>query len=883
MKRLFRIWSFEPDPERDLADEIEAHLGLKVEELMSKGASEDEAWQEARRSFGDPERARKESKPHAASRERKHRAGEFLDSLSQDLRYALRTLRRSPGMTLLTIVILALGIGANTAIFSVLKAVFLQPLPFPEPEELTFVWNRNARTGGYGPTTFPDFLDWREQNQSFEAMGAFGGAYLNLTDGEDPVQIRGARVTAGVFDVLEIPPAMGRALLPEEDLTEEQVIVLSHHLWTERYGADPDILEKTVQVDGSAYDVVGVMPEVFYHPTPWGLTDPYLAWIPMPTDQWIHSRNSYSYQVLARLRDGISRARAQEDMNRIGATLEAQYPDTNENERAWVVPLHVLLYGDAAAIVLLVLLATGAVLLVACGNIAGFLMARAATRRTEMAIRASLGAGRARIVRQLLTESIVLAVAGGIAGLLLAAWSMGGLKTLIPPTFPRTEDIRLDAGILLFTFILSLATGVIFGLVPALAASRTRLTESLKEGGRAGRSGKKRLRTQNAFVVAQIALSLCLAHVGLLLVRSYGTLQELDQGFDPEHTLTMGVSLGGDRYDELEEREAFLRVLFARLEAIPGVTAAGVTSKLPLRGGTNGPTVTEEQFAQDPTTEGVLTEVSSVSGDYFASMGIPLLAGRTLTPDDADTIQPGVVINEAAAQRFWPDQDPLGRRFGFEGDNASWLTVVGVVGNVRQTRPGATPRPEVYWDYRVNPRVQMYLTLDAQGDPRELIRPARAAVLSVDPLLPVSNIRTMGEMLATDLSGREFYTLLVGLFSALAVLLAAAGIYGVISYFVAQRTQELGIRLALGAARKGLVLLVLRRALVIVFWGLVVGLAAAWIASRIISGLLFGVGALDPTTLMTGVGLLVFVGLTAALVPGLRGTRLSPVAALRAE
>jgi predicted permease len=345
----------------------------------------------------------------------------------------------------------------------------------------------------------------------------------------------------------------------------------------------------------------------------------------------------------------------------------------------------------------------------------------------------------------------------------------------------------------------------------------------------------------------------------------------------------MSVSLGGDRYAEVEEREAFLESLLPRLEALPGVRAAGVTSKLPLRGGTNGPTVTEEQFAQDPTTEGILTEVTSVSGNYFAAMGIPLLAGRTLERDDADTIAPGVVINQAAAQRFWPDQDPLGKRFGWEGDNPSWLTVVGVVGNVRQTRPGATPRPEVYWDYRVNPRVQLYLTLDAQGDPRELIRPARAAVLGVDPLLPVSNIRTMGDLLATDLSGREFYTLLVGLFSLLAVLLAAAGIYGVVSYFVAQRTPEMGIRLALGAARKGLVLLVLKRALVIVFWGLVAGLAAVWAFTRIIAGLLFGVRALDPGTLMTGVAVLVLVGLVAAMVPGLRGTRLSPVAALRAE
>jgi putative ABC transport system permease protein len=714
-------------------------------------------------------------------------------------------------------------------------------------------------------------------------MGAFSGLNVNLTGGEEPIRIRAAQVTSSVFDVLDIPPASGRTFLPEEDLSGWRIVVLSHQLWKDRFEGDPAIVGKAIQIDGGGYTVVGVMPEGFEHPTPWGLTDPFLAWIPIRDDPWRASRNSYSYQVIARLRDGVTLEQGQDDLNRIGAILEEEFPDTNENDRAWVLPLHAVLYGEAGSTILLVLLAAGAVLLIACGNIAGFLLARAAHRRTEMAIRTALGAGRGRIVRQLLTESLLLALAGGGAAVVLAHWSMGGLKALIPPTLPRTGDIKLDGGVLLFALSLSLATGVVFGLAPALSASKTRLTEALKEGGRSVGAGKKRLKNQHAFVVAQIALSLCLANAGLLLIQSYSSLRETEQGFNEEHTLTMGISLGGEQYDEPDERELFLDQLHARLAAIPGVRSAGFTSKLPLRGGTNGPTVTEQQFTDDPTAQGTLTEVSSIRGDYFASLGIPLLLGRELEEEDSDTVVTRVVINEAAAARFWPNEDPLGKRFGFEGENPKWMTVVGVVGNVRQWGPGSRPVPEVYWDYLQNPRTRIFITLNAEGDPRSLIRPARAAVLGVDPDQPVSEIQTMGELLDDNLSGREFYTLLVGAFSVLAVFLAGAGIYGLLSYFVVQRTHELGIRLALGAARPRLIRLVLWRAIRIVFWGLAVGSLGVWVTTRVISGLLFGVEPLDPPTLLGGAAALIFVGLAAALLPSLRGTRLSPATALRSE
>ena len=809
--------------------------------------------------------------------------GALLADLVRDMHYSFRTLWRTPGVTVLTILILAMGIGANTAIFSVFKAVFLEPLPLPQSEELTFVWNRNIRRGGSGPSCFPDFLDWRAQNRTFEAMGAFGGTYLNLTEGDEPVRIRGAHATASVFDVLGVQPVLGRTFLPEEDLSGIPVVLLSHTLWTEHFGARSDLVGNTIHMNGAPYTVIGIMPDGFLHPTPWGFNDPYLAWIPLRDDPWVQRRSSYSYQVIARLRDDVTVETAQVDLDQVAMRLEEESPTTNVDQRAWVVPLHGLLFGQAGFQIILLLLAGGAVLLIACGNIASFQLARATSRRAEMALRASLGASRGRVMRQLLTESTLLALAGGVAAVLLAYWSLGVLKALIPPSIPRTGDIRLDAGVLIFAASISLGTGVLFGLVPALAASRTQLTEVLKEGHQTVKTGWGRLRTRNVFVIAQFALGLVLANAGLLLIQSYATLNDVDQGFDQERTLTMALSLDGERYDEPQERQAFYDELVPRLEAIPGVDGGAAVSKLPLRGGTNGPSITEERYAQDPNQDGMLTERTAIVGDYFRAMGIPLLAGRTLLPEDADTVHTGVVINEAAAQRFWPDDDPLGKRFGFGGDPPHWLTVVGVVGDVRQWGAERAARPEVYFDYRLASRTRMLLVLSADGDPAALVGPAREAVLSVDPLQPVSEIQTMGQILAAQLSGREFYTLLISLFSALALVLAAAGIYGVMSYFVVLSTRELGIRLALGAGHSGVIGIVVRRAIGIVGFGLLFGLGGIFVSTRVIGSLLYHIRPLDIPTILYGVGFLLVMGVVASLIPAFRTTRISPVEALRME
>jgi putative ABC transport system permease protein len=883
MARPFRTRDFQPDPEADISEEIQTHLEMKARELMAEGLSEEEARVEARRRFGDVEEITAEATSHARTAERRRSFRGLIDTLSQDTRYAFRTLFRSPGMTALSILILALGIGANTAIFSVLKAVFMEPIPLPQAEQLTFLWNRNTRTGGRGPSSFPNYLDWKNENSTFQAMGAFGGTNVNLTGGDEPVRIRAVRATASIFEVLGVQPAMGRTLLPEEDLSAASVVVLSDQLWRDRFDGDPGMVGNTIQLDGGAYTVVGIMPPGFVHPTPWGMGDPYLAWIPVREDPWIHNRNSFSYQVLARLGEGVPVGTAQENMNQIGARLEEAFPEINRDNRAWVVPLHALLYGEAAFQIILVLLAAGTVLLIACGNIAGFLLARAAARSQEMAIRAALGASRARVVRQLLTESTLMALAGGVGAVLLASWSMDALKAFIPPTIPRTGNIRLDGTVLLFALLVSLFTGLFFGLIPALSVTRTRITEVIKGVKPRRKRGRELFKAQNVFVVGQLALGLILAHTGLLLIQSYTSLQETEQGFDEEHTLTLGVTLGGDAYDSPEERQAFFDQLIPRIQAVPGVIAAGATSKLPLRGGTNGPAFTEEMIAQDPGGNGLLTETSTVAGEYFEAMGISLLAGRTLIPEDADEAAPGVVINQAAAQRFWPEQDPLGKRLSFGDDPPHWLTVVGVAGDVRQWSPGSHPRPEVYAEYLANPRTRMFITVSAAGDPRDLIRPVRQAVMGVDPNQPVSEIRTMGEIVDSQMAGREFYTLLIGLFSALALVLAAAGIYGVISYYVAQRTRELGVRVALGANRAGLVRLVARRALSLVVAGIFVGLAGMAVATLIVSSLLFGVGPVDLPTLAGGLGSLLAVGAAGAFIPSVRATRLSPVEALKNE
>jgi predicted permease len=583
------------------------------------------------------------------------------------------------------------------------------------------------------------------------------------------------------------------------------------------------------------------------------------------------------------MNDGITLEVAQEDMRAVSSHLAEAYPESNAGQHAWVVPLHQAMYGDVGLQVILVFGAAGLVLLIACGNVAGLQLARARARRTELAVRTAMGAGRGRVARQLLTESTLLALAGGVAGVALAVGGLSVLRSLIPPTIPRVEDIAVDGPVLFFALGLSLFTGVFFGLAPALTASRTNLADSLKDGSVRGVLGGRRDKLRTAFVTVQFALCLMLLNGGFLLVRSYMLLRGSELGFDSERVLTMAVSLGQDRFETATEQAGFIDDVLASLRSLPGVEAVGASSKLPLLGGTNSTGRAEHQEPAVRPNDGTLIEVSSVLGDYHEAMGIPLLAGRRLTPADTLAAEANILINRAMAERLWPDEDPLGKRMTFTENPPRWRTVVGLVGDTRQWGLEYGARPEMYYHYTHRATQRVYLTLRTETDPATLAAGARARILTVDPDQPVSEVRTMAQIVGGALEAREFFTLMTGLFALVALMLASAGIYGVVSYQFQQRSHEMGVRIAMGATRNSVLGMVLGRGLKLAGYGLMLGVAGALASGRVVTSFLWGVGAFDlPTLTSTGL-VLVGVALLGSIVPAVRATRVSPVEALRTD
>jgi predicted permease len=882
VRRVFRARTYRPDAEADVREEIQAHLELKVEELVASGLPEDEARAEAERCFGDVGRVRSETTALARSRNRRRRLADWIDTLRQDLRYGLRVLRRAPGFTTVTVLILALGIGVNTALFSTLKAVLLDPLPLPEAEELVFVWERNAEVPMF-PASFANYSDWRQENRTFEEMGAYITRPVNVTDLEDPVQLRGALVTASLFRVLGMETALGRIFTPEEDEEGRAVAVLSHELWRARYAGDASLVGNAIHLNGEPYTVVGVMPPELQLPDAW-VGEPVSVWTPLPFGSAFEPRASHSYQVLARLREGVSLEGARADMDRLALQLAEAYPDANTGAGIRVERVHEILFGEVGGQILLVLGAAGLVLLIACGNVASMYLARATGRQTEMAVRSALGASGRRVSRQLLTESGLLAAAGGIVGVLMSIWSLDALRSLTPSSIPRAQNIHVDGWVLLFALGAAVATGLLFGLAPALSASRTRLAAALREGRRGSGRGGGRSQAQAAFMMVQFALSLVLANAALLLMQSYVNLRATDTGVASDNILTMAISLRGRQYSDFRERTAFYGQLLPRLESLPGVTSVGAATSLPLQGGSNTRALTEEEWPDLPMDEGHLVDFDMVAGEYFESLGIPLLAGRHLREgedDSRDDVR--ILVNRAAAQALWPGEDPLGKRITFSDDVPDWMTVVGVVGDTRQRSLAVEPSPQVYFLYSLLPTGQMFLTLRAEAEAALLARSAQQEITRIDPLQAVSRVRTMQDIVGEQLSQREFYTTLIGAFSLLALLLAAAGVYGVISYHVARRTHEIGVRLALGAEPRTVFGIEVGQAVRVAGFGLALGGVGVLATTRVIRRLLHGVEALDLPTLTGGVALLLLVALVAASAPALRATRVSPVEALRAE
>jgi putative ABC transport system permease protein len=796
----------------------------------------------------------------------------------QDLRYAIRRLAKSPGFALVAVGALALGIGANTAIFSVVNSVLLRPLPYPAPEQLVQLWESRPQQNMPRVEIAPhEFLAWADQCQSFQRLAATDVAQYNLTGRGEPERVTGALVTAGYFPLLGAAPAHGRAFLEEEDRPgSDNVVVLGHELWRSRFSSDPSVVGQTVSLDGVACTVVGVLPRGFRLPGGAALARP----IAFGSEDRARPGNHF-LNVFGRLKDGVTLAQAEAEMAAVAARVEQSLGGTNVGHQVAVVSLHEQVVGGARTSLLVLLGAVALVLLIACANVANLLLARAAARRREVAVRAALGASRWRIVRQLLAESLLLAGLGGALGLLLAVWGVDLLVGLDPTGVQRAGEVTLDWRVLAFTFGLSLVTGLLFGLAPALQASKADLVESLKEGGRSGQ-GLARSRLRGALVVAEVALTLVLLVGAGLLLKSFGRLLAVDSGLDPHNVLTMDVALPPAKYAEPQRITAFYEQLLQEAAALPGVRAAGAVSVLPLAGDDNSNFVQIEGRAPLPPGQAMRAGRRNVSVDYFRAIGIPVRRGRVFTPADTAEAQRVLVINEAMARSFFAGEDPVGQRVR-TGDKSPWVEVVGVVGDVRHRGLDVDTRPEMFFPQLQTPSRQMTLVVRAAGDPEALAVPLRERVRAIDRDQPVGNVKTMEAWLSESVASRRFSAAVLGVFAAVAAGLAALGLYGVVSYSVAQRTHEIGLRVALGARPRDVLRLVIGQGMLLTLVGTAVGVAAALALTRVMSGLLFGVGATDAGVFVTVPLLLAAVALLACYVPARRATKVDPMIALRYE
>jgi putative ABC transport system permease protein len=821
-----------------------------------------------------------------------------MENLLQDLRFAGRTLLKRPAFTVIAILTLALGIGANTAIFSVVDSVLLAPLPFRHPERLMMIWASNpplARKVGLPdklPVSPGAFYDWKTA-KSFEKMAIISSDRLNFTGGGEPELIGAVDVTGELFQVLGTPALLGRTLLPEDDGDKRTTVLLSHRFWRSRFGGDRGIVGRTILLDGKPVTVVGVMPPEFAFPRAgemphgFGFTAQPAVWVPRAlTLKERQSRGNRGNLAIGLLRPGVSLATARAELRAISQRLEKAYPDTDAGWGSRVEPLPAELVGDVRPALLILLAAVGLVLLIACVNVANLLLAAAASRQKEIALRTALGAGRGRMVRQLLTESALLAATGGALGLLLAYWGLRAIAVWIPDDVPIAHRVAIDPRILLFTLGVTLLTGLLAGLVPALQMTRPDLAESLRDGTRAGSSTSRGGRTRRALVVLETALAVLLVAGAGLLVRSFARLIAVDPGFRAEGVLALEISLPDSKYPNGEKETAFADALLERLRALPGVTSAGMISTLPVGGSEEIEGLEIEGRPRPKPSEIPLADYRRVSPGYFETLGIRRLAGRLLDDHDAKGKQLVAVVGETLARAYWPGDDPLGKRFrlgGFGAHDEPWLQVVGVVNDVRQAALQIDPRPQVYVPQAQRSTSEQAFVLRTAGDPKNLIAAARSAVYAVDRDQPVSRVIPMSQILSASVAGRRFNMVLLGMFAVLALVLAAVGIYGITAYSVAQRTREMGLRMALGAQRGTVLALVLREAGSLALVGVGAGLVLAFAATRVMASLLFGVGATDPVTFGSVTAALAAVSLFAAWVPGRRATEVDPMVALRTE
>jgi len=856
--------------EAELNEELRYHLERQIEVNTAAGMSVEEARYAALRAMHGLDQRKEEC--------RDMRRVRLIEDLWQDFRFGLRSLLKRPGFTAIALLALALGIGANTAIFSLVNAVILQPLPYRDPDRLISVYGtRNRSTqGSVGPT---DFLDYRSQNKTFEQFAASGSMMLpmNLTGSGEPERLNASIITGNYFDTFGVRPALGRGFSLENEKTgQDHVTVLSHAFWQTRFGGDPNIVNKTINLDGKAYEVLGVMPAEVVLPQPAQL------WVPInfDADPEMKMRNARFLRGIGRLKEGVTLDQAQTDTDLIAAQLEQQYPDSNKGWSLRLIPLREILVGGSRTMLFILFGAVGFVLLIACANVANLLLVRAAARQKEIAMRTALGASRLRIIRQMITESLLLAIFGGALGALLAVAGVKLLVSLGEDNIPRTANVKIDATVLAFTLLISLATGLLFGLAPAIRTMKENLVDALKDGIRGGSEATVKNRTRSLLVVFESAIAVMLLIAAGLLIRSLVALQNVDPGFDPNNVLTLRVDLPRQKYNTPEKASNFFEQLETRVAGLPDVEAVGLITDLPLSGEARDMPYRVE--GRPATSDIAFVDFRRVNKNYFSAMRIPLRRGRNFSEQEVRQSDKAIVVSQAFVDSVFPNEEALGKRLIiWSGIRNEPYEIIGIVGDTRYQSLQGEPSATMYVPTRE--LLFVNLVIRTQGDPLSLVGGVRKEVNALDPDQPIAAIRPMTEWVAMSAAGARYRTTLLGLFALLAMILAATGIYGVMSYSVAQRTQEIGVRMALGARPLDVLKLVVRQGMMLALIGVIVGLAGALALTRVMSSLLFGVTERDPITFVAVAALLIVVAFISCFVPAHRATRVDPLIALRCE